>query len=591
MKTIRTLAAGAVCCFFLPAWLGAQASPTETHPLLDEAGLQTVVAELETLIPQLIKEARIPGLQVALIRDGKIAWHRGFGVKNAQTQEPVTGGTIFEAASLTKPFFAFYAVKLAEQGVISLDKPILSYLPRDAIEQGLGHSLDEKGFHRDWLEKITARHVLSHSSGMPHGEGGRPYPLFFEPGTKWKYSADGYFFLQKGVEALKGDRLENLIQKEVLDPLGMTHSCLVWRDDYEKTMANGHGFFGKPEEFRKRTEAHAAATLYTTAEDYARFVCAVLNGDGLRPETLKEMLTPQIDMNKDKGLGWSLGFGTQDDANGRAIWQWGDYGIFRNYIIAYPQKKTGVVYLTNSHNGLSICPALVAHSVGGQATGCRDLNYRACDSLAIQLAWELKNIGPKALDELPKLSRKYPGPLSADDVSYVAYVLNEEKLTAETIALLEYNVREHPQSGSARLELARAYLEAGQRAPAKAELEKAREAIEDKVEPGIINWNLEYLRALDNPARLGEDDLKKLAGDYGPRHVQFKDGRLLYRREGGTFPDFRPLVPMSKDTFVLEGLASFKMKFEFDGKGNAIKIVGLYDDGRRDESVRNKLDQ
>jgi len=90
---------------------------------------------------------------------------------------------------------------------------------------------------------------------------------------------------------------------------------------HETAMACGHGLLGRPEAFRKRTEAHAGATLYTTAGDYARFVCAVLNGEGFRPGTLKEMITPQIDMDKPKGLGWALGFGTQSDANGLALWQ------------------------------------------------------------------------------------------------------------------------------------------------------------------------------------------------------------------------------------------------------------------------------
>jgi CubicO group peptidase (beta-lactamase class C family) len=566
--------------------VGPQAA--EIAPLRNTQALQVLTDDLESSIPRLMAEAHIPGLQIALIRDGKIAWHGSFGLKNAETQAPVTDDTIFEAASLTKPFFAYYAMKLAEQGVIDLDKPILGYVPREAVEQGLGHSLDEPGFHRDWFEKITARHVLSHSSGMPHGESGRPYPLFFEPGTQWRYSADGYFFLQKAVEHIKGDKLENLMQKEVLDPLGMTHSCLVWRDDYEATMANGHSFFGHPEEFRKRTEAHAAATLYTTAEDYAKFVCAVLNGEGLKPETLKEMLTKQIDMNTEKGLGWSLGFGTQDDANGRAIWQWGDYGIFRNYIIAYPLQKTGVVYLTNSFNGLSICSDLVAQSVGGEATGCRDLNYRPYDSLAVRLAWALKTEGPKAMDELPELLRTHPGGLSASDIGFVAAVLDEEKLTAEVVSLLEYNVGEHPRSGEARLDLAKAYIEAGRLPQAKAELEKARQADENKVDPGAIDWNLGYIRALESPALVAETDLEKLAGEYGPRIVQLKDGRLLYRREGGAFPDFRPLAPLSKDTFVLVGLRYFRMRFEVDEKGNGVKIVGLYDDGRRDETPRTK---
>jgi len=558
-------------------------------PLLHQKDLKSVVADLEGFIPQLMTQARIPGLQIALIRDGKIVWHQDFGVRNAKTGDPVTDDTIFEAASLTKPFFAYYVMKLAEQGVISLDKPILSYLPKPLIEQGLGHSLDEKGFHRDWLEKITARQVLSHSSGMPHGESGKPYPLFFEPGTQWKYSADGYFFLQKVVELLKGEPLENLMQKEVLDPLGMTRSCLVWKDAYEKTMANGHGFFGKPEEFRRRKEAHAAATLYTTAEDYAKFVCAVLNGDGLRPETLKEMLTSQIDMDKDKGLGWSLGFGIQTDANGLAIWQWGDYGIFRNYIIAYPKEKSGVVYLANSFYGLGICPAIIARSVGGQDTGRAALKYWPYDNLVYQFAWDLKEKGPQAVGRLSDLKRGHPEAFTRETMDFLVEVFQAEtSLTPQVLALLEFNLTEHPKSGQAHLDLAKAYLMAGDAAKARMYLEKAGKADEDKVQPALIDWNLAHLQALEKPVQLEEDYMKKLAGDYAPRHITFRDGRLYYFREAGTYPEPRPLVAMSRDTFILEGAVGFRFKVEFDEKGDPLKLVAFYEDGRRDETPRSK---
>ena len=569
------------CCILLIGILILSASAF-TPARADE------IKDLQREIPRVMKEAHVPGLQIAVIRDGKIAWHESFGVKNATTGSPVTDETIFEAASLTKPFFAYYVMMLVDQGVIDLDKPLVGYLSKEFLESALGHPLDQPGFHRDWLEKITARHVLSHSGGLPHGEGGIPFPLFFEPGTKWKYSATGYEVLQKIVEDLKGDKLENLMQKELLDPLGMTRSCLVWREDYEKNMANGHSFFGKPEEFRKRTEAISSASLYTTAEDYAKFVCAVMNGTGLRPETFKEMLTPQIDMNKEKGLGWSIGFGTQDDAMGRAIWQWGDYGIFRSYIIAYPKEKTGVVYLTDSHNGLSICPYVVAHSIGAQAMGCRELNYRPYDGLCYQLIWALKDGGPKAMERLPELQAKYPGELSPEDADYINYVLQEDGLTAEATAVLEYNLKQHPESGTARLALARAYIDAGKFDLARARLEDARKAVEDTVSSAVVDWNMDYIRAMSGAFKADEEDLKKLAGDYGARHFQIKDGALYYLRDGGRYADYRELVPLSRDTFFIKGMSSFRMTFELDASGNPVKVVGTYEEGGRDESPRSK---
>ena len=569
-----------------PSALHAQGQ--DIPPLLLQQDLPSVVTDLEARIPRLLMDARIPGLQAALIRDGQVVWHGSFGLKNAATGGAVTDETIFEAASFTKPFFAFYVMKLVEQGLLSLDKPLVGYASPELLEKFLGHPLDEKGFRRDWFEKITIRQILSHSSGLPHGEQARPFPVFFEPGSKWKYSADGYFLLQKVIEALKGDKLENLMQKEVLGPLGMTKSCLVWRDDYEKTMANGHDFFGKAEDFRKRTESHAGASLYTTAEDYAKFVCAVLNGDGIGPETLKAMLAPQIDMDKDNGLGWSLGFGTQTDTHGLAIWQWGDYGIFRNYVLAYPQEKTGVVYLTNSFYGLGICPELVAHSVGGQALGSISLNYRPYDWPVYRFGWELAEKGPEAAAELPDLAKKFPKEFSKDGIGFLTAIFEDANRLAESRALLQGYVKEYPRSGQAQLALAKILAQMGDREQAWTYLKKAKRAKEDKVQARELKWNQQYIQALNRPKKLKESYLRKLAGDYGVRHLEFRDGRLYYYREGGRAPDYRPLVSMSKDTFILETEPAFRLKIGFDKKGNPIKAIGLYEEGRRDETLRTK---
>jgi CubicO group peptidase (beta-lactamase class C family) len=571
-----------------PAKIAAAAAPPVPPPL-NHKDIETLDADLQGLIPPLMKKARIPGLQMAIIRDGQVVLHHDFGVRNAESPDPVTDDTIFEAASLTKPFFAYYVMKLVDQGVISLDKPLLSYIPAELIEQPLGHPLSEPGFRRDWFEKITPRHVLSHSSGMPHGESGKPYPLFFEPGTKWKYSADGYFFLQKVVEYLKGDKLENLMQKEVLDPLGMTRSCMVWKSEYEKTMANGHELLGKPEAFRKRTEADAAATLYTTAEDYAKFVAAVLSGRDLRPETFKEMLTPQIDMDKDKGLGWSLGFGTQTDRNGLAIWQWGDFGIFRSYVIAYPGEKSGVVYLSNSFSGLAICSDIVGRALGGLAQGSVALGYWPYDSPKYQFAWDLEAKGPRAAKKLPGLTRKYPDMFNPEFINFLVESFQEADMARQALAILEVNLKEHPRSGSARFELAKAYLAMGKLKRARRDLIKARLAEEDKVEAAVIDWHLECINGLEKPLKLEEEYLKKIAGDYGARHLQLKDGRLYYFRDGGAYPEGRPLTAISHDTFFMEHLLRFRIKVEFDANGNPVKLIGLYIDGTpQDESIRDK---
>ncbi len=561
----------------------------EQAPLLLNKDLKAVVSGLEAGIPDLMQKARIPGLQIALVRDSKVVWQGSFGVKNAAAGARVTDETLFEAASLTKPFFAYAVMKMVDEGLIDLDKPLHTFFSREEVEKGLGHSLDKPGFKREWFEKVTGRHVLSHSGGFPHGERGEVFPIFFEPGTRWKYSADGYFLLQLAIEKLKGEKLDAIMQKVVLDPLGMTKSCMVWRPAYEETMANGHNIFSTPQDFRKRTEAHAAASLYTTAGEYARFVCAVLGGEGLKPETAKEMLTSFIDMKDDKSLGWSLGFGLQNDANGTAFWQWGDYGIFRNYVIGYPKNKTAVVYLTNSFNGLSVCSDLVGRSVGGQALGNAHLNYRAYDSPFYALVWGVKDGGPeRARSLLSELRKKNAADLTRDTIRQVAGLFRDENMFPEAAALYESVFNENPDSGRAAYELARACLVQGDLEKAKTFYLRAEKAEADKVDPKNITWDLDYLQAAEKPMPLDMDYMQKLAGDYEVRHVTIKDGRLYYFREGGAAPEPRPLLALSKDTFFIQGVVYFRFQVEFDDQGQPVKLIGLYDDGRRDESKRSR---
>ena len=578
--------------FLLLAFVLTSPAPTvnatEKQLLLDK-DTGAVTKDLQTQIPELLEKGHVPGLQIALIRDGKIVWSGAFGVTNAMSRAPVTSETIFEAASLTKPFFAYLAMKLVDEGVLNLDTPIVNYLGRENVEKELGHSFDLEGFRRDWFEKITPRHVLSHSSGLPHGEGGTPYPVLFEPGTQYKYSADGFYFLQMAVEQLKGKKLEAIMKEYVLDPLGMTRSSMVWQDAYEKTMANGHDPFGVPQDFRKRSKADAAATLYTTASDYARFVCAVLNGEGLKEKTWKEMLTPQIVVDKDKGLAWSLGFSLQTDANGTAIWQWGDYGIFRNYIIAYPKQKTGVVYLANSFHGLTLCRDLVGRSIGGEARGVEFLEYLKYDSPILVFIWAVVEQGPGAVDTLlPAMAAEHPELLSDKGIEMVIGLLKEGQRYDEVIAYCQFLVGKRPTSAAIHAELARTYMQKGDFANAKSYYSKAKE-LPDKedFDSTSVDWAMSYMKAIEKPATLSAEYLQKLAGDYGARHIKFENGKLYYVRDNAAAKDYRELIPLSEDTFVIRELSYFRMRFEMDASGMPTKIIGMYEGGQEDQSVRD----
>jgi hypothetical protein len=204
--------------------LGASVTALPTLPpmLLAEPGAndqRSTILQLERDVPELMKKSNVPGVSIALIQRGKAIWVHGFGVKEAGTSQPVTGETVFEAASLSKPVFAYGVLKLVDQGELELDVPLTTYLPKPYIP----------GDQR--LTKITARIVLSHRTGFPNWRDGDSLPLYFTPGERFSYSGEGYIYLQRVVEQITGKPLNTFLTETVFEPLGMSRSSYVWRDN------------------------------------------------------------------------------------------------------------------------------------------------------------------------------------------------------------------------------------------------------------------------------------------------------------------------------------------------------------------------
>jgi len=451
-------------------------------------------------IPAVLNAGRVPGLSIALIEDYQVIWERGFGVKSAGIGAPVTTETVFEAASLTKPLFAYLALLAVDSRLLELDVPLVTYLDREMIETEVTqHPLNAEEFRRDWFERITARHVLSHSSGMPHTERGVPFPLFFEPGLRFKYSATGYYFLQLVIENLKGEPLERIAASELFRPLSMGRSSLVWLERFRADAADGHDVHGRPQEIRKYQRAHAAASMYTTAGDYARFVAAVLGGEGLTESSKREMYTPQIPTQGDDS--WGLGFGIQRDGTGDALWQWGDYGIFQNFVIAYPNRGVAVVYLSNSHNGLGIRDEIVRTAMGSEVTTSESLaGYPAYDSPALQFAWMvLEEDAQIALRQLPSL-RKSEESLDGKVLNALGYLLIEEDRIEDAIAVFELNVEENPRSANTYYSLAGVYLRRSGQGDRERALANYRKVLETS--PSDTSWDTDFLNQLRRDAEV-----------------------------------------------------------------------------------------
>ncbi|MCI0487981.1 MAG: beta-lactamase family protein, partial [Blastocatellia bacterium] len=319
--------------------LAQEKTPMPSHaPLRTGEKKEEIIARLDRRIPRLMKEGDVPGLSVAMLRDGKLVWHRGFGVKNSKINDQVGDSTVFEAASLSKPVFAYGVMKLVEAGKIDLDTPLNSYLPGN---YDVGDDAR--------LNQITARRVLSHTTGFPNWRvRGGELKIHFTPGEKFSYSGEGFVYLARVVEHITGEKFDDLMKRLVFDPLGMKSSSYVWQEAYESQKTDSHNVKGEPTGRAKPNRANAAASLHTTAEDYGKFVAAILNRTGLKKETVRLMLTPQIKVDE-RGtnttnrpadrlspyISWGLGWGLEQTSDGLSFWHWGDNGNSKAFIVAY----------------------------------------------------------------------------------------------------------------------------------------------------------------------------------------------------------------------------------------------------------------
>jgi CubicO group peptidase (beta-lactamase class C family) len=333
------------------------------------------IAHLQTWLPQFIERTGITGLSLALIDEARIVWAQGFGLESVTTGQPVTPETVFEAASLTKPVFAYAVLKLCEMGALNLDIPLTDYLPEPYLP------------NEPRLPLITPRLILSHTPGFPNWrKEGEPLKIFFTPGQRFSYSGEGYVYLQRVVEHVTGQPLAEYLAETVLKPLEMRDSSLIWTEALATQAAQGHDLQGEPVETRKATKANAAYSLHSTPSDFARFMISLLEPPAqdkyyLSTPSIAAMLRPEVQVNdlapwrsgwpdlpvtEQKNVAWGLGWGLQELAEGEiSFWHWGDNGSFQALALGFKDQAKGVVLMSNSERARPIWKEVAREIFGG----------------------------------------------------------------------------------------------------------------------------------------------------------------------------------------------------------------------------------
>lgn len=317
-------------------------------------------------LDQRMRDLKVPGVSIAVIDSFRIAWARGYGVREAGSSDPVTTETLFQAASISKPIAALAALRLVQEGKLDLDED---------VNRGLtSWKVPENRFTA--TQPVTLRRLLSHSAGLTvHGFRGyaateqvptlrqvldsqpptnsAPIRADTFPGARWRYSGGGYTVMQQLLMDVAGHSFPELMRAYVLDPLGMAHST------YEQPLpqhlvgkaASGHRSNGTVVVGKWHTYPEmAAAGLWTTPSDLARYAIHVSlaaagrSSSVLSQATAAQMLTVQ---SGTYGLGPSLSGKGRDASFSHG----GANEGFRAFFIAFPERGQGAVLMTNSDAG------------------------------------------------------------------------------------------------------------------------------------------------------------------------------------------------------------------------------------------------
>ncbi len=350
--------------------------------------------EVERYISAVMDSAGVTGLQMAIISDGKVAYTHAFGLKSRAAGLTPDSETIFSGCSLSKPVFAYLVMQLAEGGELDLDRPLVDYLDKP-IEQ-YPKWADLKGDVR--VREITARRVLTHTTGWPNlramTEGGK-LGFAYPPGERFSYSGEAFSFLQFVVEQITGKTLDVLAKERIFTPIGMSRTSYTWDEAFEDNCATGHSETQRRIKITRSLEAGAGGSLVTTAEDFARFVTAVLNAGGLTQTSIDQMLAPQVrivskrmfgpwarEMMEDTTsihLSWGLGWGLFESSFGPAFFHTGHAPGWENYTVTYRDRKIGIVLLSNSANFESIAQRVVARAIGDRCSPFGWLGFEPFD--------------------------------------------------------------------------------------------------------------------------------------------------------------------------------------------------------------------
>jgi CubicO group peptidase (beta-lactamase class C family) len=304
------------------------------------------------------KEQHIPGIALAVCREGKIVKAAGYGLANVELDVPVTAETIFQTGSVGKQFTAMGVMMLVEEGKIGLDDKIIKYLP-EAPEKWQG---------------ITVRHLLTHTSGIADYGGEEDtmtkgvinfrkdyteeqllqafstMPMDFPAGDKWSYSNTGYVLLGIIIHRVTGQFYGDFLQQKIFQPLGMTSTRIISEADIVPHRSNGYrlvkGELKNQEWVAPSLNTTADGALYTNVLDLAKWDAALDQRKFLKASSYEAMWTP-VKLNDGTTYPYGFAWDVLEKDGHHIVAHDGAWQGFTMNITRYLDKRLTVIVMTN----------------------------------------------------------------------------------------------------------------------------------------------------------------------------------------------------------------------------------------------------
>lgn len=347
--------------------------PTESSPILEnkDSASQTFSEEviekiarstlknLQTKIPEQWKKDSSPGMAIVVVNDKEILWLESFGYTEISKKKPVDVNTLFSLQSVSKSFTALAVLAAVEEGLLGLDTPISTYLPEFSV-----HSKYEE----DPEDKITLRHLLSHTAGFTHiapnydedlsatfeehiksiKHSWLKYPV----GYHWAYSNLGIDLAGYILQLKSGMNFDLYLKKKVLDPLGMKESTFN-QEKIANSKNRAVGHYPEVKELPVKMELIPAGGLYTNAREMALYLRFLLNNGKINGKSyiskklMKVMCSVAFPLMNER-YGYGLGIWRQGIANTYMLYHGGRGYGFTSGMVVYPELRLGVAILSNS---------------------------------------------------------------------------------------------------------------------------------------------------------------------------------------------------------------------------------------------------